>query len=216
MADPRNMYLVTYSPLVKIFQKRTEIIDARGKVKEIITPSDIVKNRTLLTNKDKFTLKIRRSVGNVIFTTGKLKLVTDPDLRNWLIGDDEDTGRESPTDWTGIVPLSLDLEDYGDLASVIAGVDKPADEQKKKLKELEADAIQRSQERVMRAVRKVLHNLKKQYELCDEQNIGRYKPSDAELLCTYVLKDEEERIAKEREEVESEFMKTLDSLGERK
>ena len=209
MTTVKSLYLVTYSPLAKIFQKRIELLDAKGKVKETITASDLIKDATHLTRKDKFNVTVRRSAGDIQFQTGKLKLITDPVLRAWLLGEDA-AADNSETDYSGVVAIDLQLEEYGDLAAILSGADKPEADQKKRLKELEEDAMRRSNERVLRAVRRVHGNIKAQFKLNEENGKGRYTPSDTEFLCALVLKEEENRLTAERASTEAEFYRLMD------
>ena len=224
------MYVVSYSPLVKIFQKSFTVIkhvaEAEGDkhapkkvIKEILTQGALMKNPERVFTDEEFEFTVARDSGDIKLISGKPTSMSlpakrsqalEPDLVQWLTGGAE--GNQSPeTDYTGCVLLPLDGETEGAITYYLSQGKKPGKELTEVLENAQEKARELSEMRVMRAVNIVHQLLKRQYLLMKEQNQGVYNPSDSEYLCAYVLKAAEEQAAKDRDSITSNFKHLMEA-----
>jgi len=199
-------YLVTMSPLAKVFQPRLQ--------KELMEKPDRI------WKKEEFNVIVRRMCGlDEIFISGKPKAVEDPNLIHWLSGGTEGNLCQE-TDNSGIVILNVSFDAIGALHDMIAMTTLPKTEQEKEVRKVNKDirgqikdayeaARKLSEERVMREIRRVHECLKRQYEINSEAGMGKYQPSLSEFLCAYVLKKEEAETIERQKEITSQFSKLM-------
>lgn len=156
--------------------------------------------------KEVFEISIYRPVGNYILKYRTPREEQSEVLIEWLTGGDD--GCLSPeTDQYGVVKLFGNIKEAGDLYSLLDGDLNP-----KKIKEIKDllsgtndKAKDLSEFRVMRAVKSTYENLRKQWELNDENNFGRHVPSKSEYLCLEVMKQH----FKNRKTKEVDLMKKM-------
>jgi hypothetical protein len=72
-----------------------------------------------------------------------------------------------------------------------------------------------SEDRLMRQVRSVFMNLKRERLRLKEEGTGEYQPSPAEILCTIVLSEENEKAKDERKRAMDLFEATFSKVAEK-
>lgn len=200
--DSVSRYAICHSPLAKIFQPHLQ--------------EGLLENPKLIFEDEPALIYVERASGRVTFTVGRPRVFirrqstdqceqTDV-LVEWLTGGD-DGNQCQETEQYGIVKLRYEehVERSVTEAMMSGGSKLPDDLQSAVAKENEG-AKRRSHDRVMRAVRRVYENMKRQQEMNKESNMGQIQPSRVELLCNYVLKheiaNEKARQAKITQEIE--------------
>jgi hypothetical protein len=178
---------IAMNPLSKIFIHEWQDILMKDPIR-VFTEED-------------FAIRVPRSAGDVHFRFNTPKQVTERNMLNWIAGGE--SGEESQeTDWTGIVALPLTEDDTGLL---FATMTKPAKDLMSKINDAKELAKERSQARVMRQIRFVHGNLKKQYQTNQEQGANAYSPSITEFLCAYVLSAEENKRSEDLKKITDTF-----------
>ena len=166
---------------------------------------------------------IERASGRLEFRLGRPKVFLraqtsdrSEDLNflvEWLTGGDDGMMCQE-TEQYGIVKLRYDshveraiLESF--MGSMNGGaVQLPAEITKARDDEM-ISARRRSRERVMRSIRRVYENMRRQQEQNKEVGGGQIQPSKVELLCNYVLKAEIAAEKNRQARIQSEIEDTL-------
>lgn len=178
---------IAMSPLTKIFLPEWHEI--------------LMKDPMRVFTEEEFPIRIPRSAGDVHFRYNAPKQLTERNMLIWVSGGE--TGEENQeTDWTGIVQLPLTDDDTGLL---FATMTKPAKDLMSKIEEAKGVAKTRSEARVMRQIRFVHNNLKKQYQVNQEAGATAYAPSTTEFLCAYVLSAEENKRSEDLKKITETF-----------
>lgn len=178
---------IPMSPLTKIFLPEWHEI--------------LMKDPTRVFTEEEFPIRVPRSAGDVHFRTNIPKQINERNLLLWITGG-EAGDENQETDWTGIVQLPLTEEDTG---LVFATMTKPAKDLMSKIEDAKRIAKERSQARVMRQIRFVHGNLKKQYQVNQEAGAHAYAPSTTEFLCAYVLSAEENKRTEDLKKITDTF-----------
>lgn len=210
------MYLVSATPLAKIFQPRYH--------------AELRADPSKIYEKKKFDIIIPRCNGDFKFTYAQPKLFQkkpkeyEDDFQgalNWLTGGK--TGEEcSESDLYGVVELPAELDVMGMLSGII-GANSGDEEEEKRVKKVEKsilpalktamqEAEAMSEARVMRAIRQVYKNLKSQYDRNKESKLGEYMPSTTEFLCIYALSSELKAAGEKETALISTFAKHMDEI----
>jgi hypothetical protein len=206
------MICATYSSLAKIFQPYFHVYDtSSGKpvIIETVTRDQLMKTPDRIFKEEVFSVIVRRDSGDVHFISGRPRNITDQLLRWWLSGG-VNCQEVQETDEYGVVELPIDPETQGALTYFLAN---PHDKASKGIQEALVDASARaremSRERVLKSCRQVYKALKKQYELNEEQKLGRYPPSPVEFLCAYALASDMAKEQNEKQEITDRFAELM-------
>lgn len=207
MDDVRvNNFVVCLSPLAKIFQPKYH--------------KDLVENPSLiLDDKGTFDIVVTKPSGAVLLEFKKPKLITDPNVLQWLTGGPEGD-RSAETDYTGLVYAPVQDDIMESVAAVTQAMAEDPEKGKKvqeqvsktmmaKYKERMEQVKGLSQARVMRTIKFIYNNLQKQYQLNKENNLGLYQPSETELLCTFALQQQLADNEAKRREITKKFQDIL-------
>ena len=180
-----SRYAICHSPIAKIFQPHLQ--------------ESLLEDPKLIFTDDPCSIYVERASGRVEFKMGRPRVFirrqsTDQCeqtdfLVEWLTGGD-DGNQCQETEQYGIVKLRYDDNvERGVTEAMMSGGGLPTD-LKQAVETENEGAKRRSHERVMRAVRRVYENMKRQQEMNKEAGLGQIQPSRVELLCNYVLKHE--------------------------
>lgn len=212
-----------FTPLAKIFQPSFRVYtgkkDSNGNdAFETVTTADLIRNPDRIQEPEQFSITIPRSVGAVAFRFGRVRTITDPDLYLWLTGGDR--GDMTPeTHCYGVVQVPLAQDDVG--VAMAAAADDEDEElaviQRLKARAREAKEIakQVSEDRVMRQIRSVFMNLKRERLRLKEEGSGEYQPSQVEILCTIILSKENAQLQEERKRAMDLFEATFSKATEK-
>ena len=209
-----SRYAITHSPIAKIFQPHLQ--------------ESLLEDPSKIFVDEPCSIYVERASGRVEFKMGRPRVFirrqsTDQCeqtdfLVEWLTGGD-DGNQCQETDLYGIVKLRYDDNvERGVTEAMMGGGGLPPDLKQAVDTENEG-AKRRSHERVMKAVRRVYENMKRQHQLNEENKFGKIQPSRVELLCNYVLKHEianekarQAKITQEIEETLAEDTFTVDNV----
>lgn len=216
------MFYALLSPLAKIFQPEFTVTHREGggigfgKVKsyETVTARDLMADPERVFKEEEFSVKIYRSVGDLLFRYNVPRIFADPNVAVWLSGGDRGDLTEE-TNQFGIVKIPLDPELEGAMQFHVANNKEVKDRDvASALEEARSIAKKLSHDRVIRAIRKVRHCNIEQMKLDKEAGRGSYMPSPTEYLCAYVLSAEESKTAEERKRLTETYRSLmLDALG---
>lgn len=202
------MICATYSPLAKIFQPYFHVYDfSEGKpvIIETVTREQLMKTPERIFKEETFSVVVRRDSGDLHFVSGRPKNITDQLVRWWVSGG-TNAEEVQETDEYGVVEMPIDPETQGALTYFLAN---PQDRASKGIQEALMHASNRAKEmshaRVLKSARQVYNALKKQYELNEEQKLGRYPPSPVEFLCAYALASDMAKEQDEKQELTEKF-----------
>lgn len=199
------MMLIALCPLAKIFQPRFTVHED-GKPPLVVTLDTVMEEveSDRIWKKERFSIQVPRSAGDVIMYYDRPKMVTNPDLFLWLSGG-EDGSQSRETDWTGIVMLNFTDEIQDSLNWYLANGKRLPPELDAEVASLRAKAAELSERRCMTHVTKMHEHLKAQREHNKENKVGDSKPSATEYLCAYVMKKSELEKAKKEQIVRDSF-----------
>lgn len=144
----------------------------------------------------------------------------------WITGG-PDGMRMPETDIYGVVQLSIDdlsnqivefaaLADEGKEASIKKAKSEYKNAEQnflKKVEESRRKAAVIADTKVKRALRTTHVNLMKQWEILEQDGKGRYLPSTAEALGTYILGKEIDKAGQKKKEMVERFMKTAPNIS---
>lgn len=213
----QNLILVTTSPLAKIFQKRFQVKrkDKDGNPYiEYVTVNDLVADKERVFKEEVFSVPFRTVTGDIIFWSGVPQPIRDQEKLRALVGGSGGfEGQE--TDALGIVNLPIDQDVLSGMFAFVSG-DTTGDI-KKQIQEGLKQARIISHNRCMDAARRVYSKMMDQRRLIMEDG-GKavFRPSPTEILCTFVLENEESgKIAsKRRTEIDfEESIKRIEKAG---
>lgn len=211
MSEYFGRFAIVSCPEAKIFQ-------AHLQDQLLEDPSRIFKDEDV-------PIYVERASGRLEFRLGKPRVFMraqssdrSEDLNflvEWITGGDDGMLCQE-TEQYGIVKLRYDATVERAIMESVMGnmnggkISLPDDIARTRDAELES-AKRRSRERVMRAVRRVYDNMKRQLEINKEVGGGHINPSKVELLCNYVLKQEIAAEKARQARIQAEINDTMDA-----
>lgn len=172
---------------------------------EVVQTQELLKpeNKKRIFEEEPFIIYFPTSDGAVEFVSGEPRAVIDNDMRNALVGG-QTRADAAETHWTGLVPIHLPTEIYG---NVYGGATKTRSKEKEnEAKEAWEKAKKESHERCLEAAKAVFNNMLSQKKMIEEGGSKQvYKPSVTERLCTIVLEDSLAAQSREQERLDADF-----------
>lgn len=166
---------------------------------------------------------VERASGRIEFRLGRPRVFHRPQssdksedinfLTEWLTGGDDGMQCQE-TEQYGIVKLRFDSHvERAIMESFMGGLDgKPVglSPEISKARDAEMESAKgRSRDRVMRSIRRVYDNFRRQQDANKESGGGHIQPTKTELLCNYVLKHEIAAEKARQEKIQREIEQTL-------
>lgn len=185
------MYYIAASPLVKIFLPEWH--------DRLQADPDLIYD-----DKTAFSFNVVAGTRGVVVHYNRPQQTNDNDLYNWLVGGATGTTSRD-TDIFGLVPFDPKtdiLRDFDELTKLEEWAMSEDPEQAKKamlqlkarkaqaavaMREARAKVREQSEARIKRAIRLNHNNLIRQWQVNEEQKLGKYPPSIAEMLGSHAL-----------------------------
>lgn len=187
------------------------IIIPMAKLTKIFVPElqhEFMRNPASIHDDTPFSFTMVTSRRDYRFEYNSPKFETDPLLLNWLLGGDDGLQNQE-TAWSGLVALDLDAITNGKLLGAVAGMSKIDKSANIIIEETKEKAKKLAEDRVMRQIRAINSNLKKQYEINRTNNESPYTPSPTEFLCAYVLAEEQKQDTASKKEITDMFAEMM-------